>query len=89
MAKAAQSKDLQTAFEKHKRETEGQIHRLDRVFGAIDRPAKGRTCDAIERMIDESLEVMTNCQGLPPPSTLVFSLPRKRSSIMRFRATGP
>jgi ferritin-like metal-binding protein YciE len=65
MAKAAQSKDLQTAFEKHKRETEGQVHRLERVFGSIDRPAKGKTCDAIEGMIDESLEVMTNFKGSP------------------------
>jgi ferritin-like metal-binding protein YciE len=65
MAKAAQSKDLQTAFEKHKRETEGQVHRLERVFGAIDRPAKGKTCDAIEGMIDESLEVMTDFRGSP------------------------
>ena len=65
MAKAARSKDLQTAFEKHKRETEVQVHRLERVFGAIDRPAKGKTCDAIEGMIDESLEVMTNFKGSP------------------------
>jgi ferritin-like metal-binding protein YciE len=65
MAKAAQSKDLQTAFEKHKRETEGQVHRLERVFRAIDRPAKGKTCDAIEGMIDESSEVMTNFKGSP------------------------
>ena len=65
MAKAARSKDLQTAFEKHKRETEGQVHRLERVFGAIDRPAKGKTCDAIEGMINESLQVMTNFKGSP------------------------
>ena len=65
MAKAAQSKDLQKAFEKHKRETEGQVHRLERVFGAIERPAQGKICDAIEGLVDARLEVMTNVKGSP------------------------
>jgi ferritin-like metal-binding protein YciE len=81
MAKAAQSKDLQSAFEKHKGETEGQVHRLERVFGAIDRPAKGKTCDAIDGMIDESLEVMTNFKGSPALDAGLLAA-AQRSSIM-------
>jgi ferritin-like metal-binding protein YciE len=47
MAKAAQSKDLKAAFTKHERETRGQVARLDKVFKIIGKPARGKTCDAI------------------------------------------
>jgi ferritin-like metal-binding protein YciE len=36
MAKAAESPDLKKAFEKHHRETEGQIDRLEKVFAIFD-----------------------------------------------------
>ena len=48
MAKAAQSKELQKAFTKHLRETEGQVKRLERIFRIIDKPARGKTCAAIK-----------------------------------------
>ena len=47
MAKAAQSKELKAAFTKHERETRGQIKRLDSVFKIIGKPARGKTCAAI------------------------------------------
>jgi ferritin-like metal-binding protein YciE len=63
MAKAAQSEELQAAFEKHERETKGQVDRLERVFAMIDQPAKGKTCDAINGMIEEGKEVMKEFRG--------------------------
>jgi ferritin-like metal-binding protein YciE len=33
MAKAAQSEDLQAAFEKHEGETRDQVERLEQIFG--------------------------------------------------------
>jgi ferritin-like metal-binding protein YciE len=63
MAKAAQSEELQAAFEKHEGETEGQVGRLEKVFELIEQPAKGKTCDAINGMIDESKEVMKEFRG--------------------------
>ncbi len=65
MAKAAQSEELQAAFEKHEGETEGQVDRLEKVFELIDQPAKGKTCDAINGMIDESKEIMKEFRGSP------------------------
>ena len=65
MAKAAQSSDLRAAFEKHQRETEGQVERLEQVFALIEEPAKGKTCDAINGIIDESKEIMTEFKGSP------------------------
>lgn len=63
MAKAAQSEELQAAFEKHERETKAQVDRLERVFAMIEQPAKGKTCDAINGMIDEGKEVMKEFRG--------------------------
>jgi ferritin-like metal-binding protein YciE len=58
MAKAAHSEELQAAFEKHERETEGQVERLERVFAAIGHPAKGKTCEALNGIIEEGKEIM-------------------------------
>jgi ferritin-like metal-binding protein YciE len=65
MAKAAQSPDLRAAFEKHERETEGQVERLEQVFALIGEPAKGKTCDAINGIVDEGKEIMTEFKGSP------------------------
>jgi ferritin-like metal-binding protein YciE len=65
MAKAAQSDDLRAAFEKHHGETEGQVGRLEKVFALIERPAKGKKCDAIEGLLDEGKEIMTEFKGSP------------------------
>jgi ferritin-like metal-binding protein YciE len=58
MAKAAHSDQLRQAFEKHHRETEGQIERLELIFKLIDKPAHGKKCDAIEGLLDEGKEIM-------------------------------
>ena len=63
MAKAAQSEDLQAAFEKHEAETTDQVERLEQIFELIKHPAKGKTCDAINGMIDETQEVMKEFKG--------------------------
>jgi ferritin-like metal-binding protein YciE len=58
MAKAANSNELRQAFEKHRGETEGQVDRLEQVFEMIDKPARGKTCDAIIGLVEEGKEVM-------------------------------
>jgi ferritin-like metal-binding protein YciE len=65
MAKAARSEELQAAFEKHEGETEGQVERLERVFAAIGHPAKGKTCDALNGIVDEGKEIMKEFKGSP------------------------
>jgi ferritin-like metal-binding protein YciE len=63
MAKAAQSDQLRAAFEKHHGETEGQVERLEQVFELLDKPARGKTCDAIQGILDEGKEVMEEYKG--------------------------
>ena len=65
MAKAAHSEDLRAAFQKHHRETEGQVQRLEKVFQLIEEPAKGKKCAAIEGILEEGQEIMGEYKGNP------------------------
>jgi ferritin-like metal-binding protein YciE len=58
MAKKADSDQLRSAFEEHRGQTEEQIHRLQQVFEAIGKPARGVKCQAIEGIIEENEEIM-------------------------------
>jgi len=65
MAKAAQSGELKAAFEKHRGETEGQIERLEEIFGMIDKKVQGKTCAAIVGITAEGAEIMKEYKGSP------------------------
>lgn len=58
MAKSAESTEVRKAFETHTRETEGQVKRLEQVFDMLGKPARGKTCPAINGMIEEGKEIM-------------------------------
>jgi ferritin-like metal-binding protein YciE len=63
MAKAARSDKLRAAFDKHHDETEGQVERLEQVFELLDKPARGKTCEAIQGILDEGKEIMDEYKG--------------------------
>ena len=63
MAKAASSDKLRAAFEKHHGETEGQVDRLEQIFQLLDKPARGKTCEAIDGIIEEAKKVMEEFKG--------------------------
>jgi ferritin-like metal-binding protein YciE len=63
MAKAAQSDKLRAAFEKHHGETEDHVERLEKVFELIDKPARGKTCEAIQGILEEGKEIMDEYKG--------------------------
>lgn len=65
MARAAQSEELKTAFKKHREETEGQVERLVHVFELMGKPARGKTCDAIEGIIAEGEEIIEEFKDTP------------------------
>ena len=58
MARGAQSPELRAAFEKHADETQIQIERLQQVFELIGKPARGKTCPAIEGILEEGEEIL-------------------------------
>lgn len=63
MAREASSPELKKAFETHRDETETHVERLNEVFEQINRPARGKTCDAIVGIIEEAKEVMEEFKG--------------------------
>jgi ferritin-like metal-binding protein YciE len=65
MAKAARSADLRAAFQKHERETEKQVERLEQVFKMLGEAARGKTCPAIIGIIEEGQEIMKDYKGTP------------------------
>jgi ferritin-like metal-binding protein YciE len=58
MAKAAESTELQQAFTKHLRETEGQVQRLERIFKDLGQAVRGKKCKGMEGLIEEGKEKM-------------------------------
>jgi ferritin-like metal-binding protein YciE len=65
MEKAAQSSELKTAFNKHHKQTEGHVERLEKVFAEIDKKPQGKTCDAIVGITDEGAEIMKEYKNSP------------------------
>ena len=65
MAKGASGEEVKAAFQKHLAETETQVERLDQVFELIGEAAKGKTCPAIDRIIEEVAEILTEYKGAP------------------------
>ena len=63
MAKAAQDPKLKAGFEEHLQQTEGHVDRLEQIFELIDKPARGKTCDAIQGLLDEGQEIMDEYKG--------------------------
>ena len=65
MIRGAEAQDLKAAFEKHLQETEGQVERLVQVFELLGKPARGKTCPAIDGILDEGQEILEEFKGSP------------------------
>jgi ferritin-like metal-binding protein YciE len=58
MAKAATSKQLKAGFEKHLKQTEGHVERLEQVFNDLEASPKGKKCKAMEGLVEEGAELI-------------------------------
>jgi ferritin-like metal-binding protein YciE len=58
MAKAAQSPDLQRAFQSHLKQTEGHVERIERIFADMDGSPRGKKCAAMEGLVEEGSELL-------------------------------
>ena len=65
MARAAQSEEGKAGFLKHRDETLSQIERLEQIFKFLGKPARGKTCEAIQGIIAEGEEIMEEYKGTP------------------------
>jgi ferritin-like metal-binding protein YciE len=58
MAKAASSDELRQGFEKHLEQTMGHVKRLEEIFHALGESPKGKTCKAMQGLVEEGAETM-------------------------------
>jgi ferritin-like metal-binding protein YciE len=63
MAKAAQSDRVRQAFETHREQTQGHVERLDHVFELMGKRSQGKTCEAIQGIIEEAKDVIEDFEG--------------------------
>jgi ferritin-like metal-binding protein YciE len=63
MAKAAEHEELKAALESHLEETENQIQRLEEVFELFGQPAKGKKCKAMQGLIEEGQDLISEDEG--------------------------
>ena len=64
-AKAAKSTDLKAAFEKHGEESAHQVERLTKVFEIIGKPARAKTCEAMQGIVSEMEEDLEDFGDTP------------------------
>lgn len=58
LARAAQDGQLRQAFEEHLEQTHGHVERLERIFEALGKSARGKRCPGMEGIIAEGNEHM-------------------------------
>jgi len=58
MSQAAQSPELKRAFDTHLRETKEQVRRLEQVFKALGEKPGGKTCKAMQGLVEEGEELL-------------------------------
>lgn len=58
LAKASESEELADGFRNHLVETQGQVTRLEEVFGLLGVAAKGKPCKAMKGLVEEGAEAI-------------------------------
>jgi ferritin-like metal-binding protein YciE len=58
MSKKAHHPQLKEALEKHHRQTETHVQRVEEAFEALDRTARSSKCEAMAGLIEEGSELM-------------------------------
>ena len=62
MAKKASDDQLRQAFETHVEETKGHVDRLEQIFEKLGRKAGGKTCKAMQGIVEEGKEMMEEAE---------------------------
>ena len=64
-AKAAEHDELRQAFETHAEESAQQVERLTQVFEIIGKPARAKTCEAMQGIVSEMEEDLEDFEDSP------------------------
>lgn len=65
MERGAKSDKAKQAFAAHQDETEMQVERLEKIFGLLGKPARGKQCPAILGIIEEGKEILEDFSSSP------------------------
>jgi ferritin-like metal-binding protein YciE len=77
MIKAAQSSDLRKAFEEHLQQTEQHAERIKQVFELFDKPAKAKKCKAMDGLVAEAKDLISENKGSPAADAALISAAQK------------
>lgn len=58
MAKAAANPELKAGFTAHLKQTQGHVARLEKAFAALGETARGKTCHAMQGLVEEGAEAI-------------------------------
>lgn len=61
MAEKASNPELKSAFQHHLTETQNHVKRLEQVFQSLGQQAKGVECQAMDGILAEAKEVISDC----------------------------
>lgn len=73
MAKKAESAQLRKAFEEHQKQTEEQVQRLEQVFELLDLAPRAKKCEAMEGLLSEGKEIMSEAEAEVMDAALIAS----------------
>ena len=77
MIKAVTSATLRRGLEAHLKETEGQIGRLEKAFGLLEKKVKGKHCDGMEGILKEGSAVLEeDLDGVTMDACIIASAQR-------------
>jgi len=71
-AKAAEHDELRQAFETHAEESAHQVERLSQVFEIIGKPARAKTCEAMQGLTSEMEEDLEDFGGSPAADAVLI-----------------
>ena len=77
LAKAATHDELREAFESHLAETEGHVKKLQKIFTAFGKSAKGRKCEAINGLLKEGDQIAADNKGSPTINAALIAAAQK------------
>jgi ferritin-like metal-binding protein YciE len=84
MAEESSDREIKRGFQQHRKETQGQIRRLEKVFKMLGQKAAAETCPGIEGLVKEKKAFM---RERPSPELLEFYNVGAAQKVERYEIT--
>jgi len=84
MSLAATDEKLNSAFEKHREQTEEHVERLQQCFEILSKRGRGKTCDALEGIIAEGEGIIEEFSDSPALDAGLISSAVEHCEITRY-----